>query len=79
MFGTWNHSTGEPIQKSPYTCTIKANKRVNSHRIEHTELIGIISPKDINTVNAAAKGVQPQQCQMYFVSLVLELENKGLL
>lgn len=60
MFGTWIHSTGGPIQDSPLTCTIQANKRVNSHGIEHTELIGTISPKDINKVNAAAKGVQPQ-------------------
>ena len=78
-FGTWIHSTGGPTQNLPYTCTIQANKRVDSRGIESTELIGTIPAKDLNKVKAAAKRVQPQQCQMYVVSVVSELEKKGLL
>lgn len=79
MVGTWIHSTGGPTQNTPYACTIQANKRVNSHGIESTELLGTISLKDVNKVKAAAKRVPPQQCQMYVVTLASELEKKGLL
>ncbi|KAL8946682.1 MAG: hypothetical protein Q9183_007875 [Haloplaca sp. 2 TL-2023] len=79
MVGTWTHSTGGPTQNTPYACKIQANKRVNSHGIESTELLGTISPKDINNVHAAAKRVPPQQCQIYVVTSTSELEKKALL
>ena len=79
LFGTWIHSTGGPTQSKPYQCTIQANKRANSHGIDSTELLGTISPKDVKKVTDAAKRIPPQQCQMYVVALVAELEKKGLL
>ena len=75
--GVWYHSTGGPTQNKPYAVTIEANKRIDSHGIQSTELIGTILPGDVNKVKAAAQRVPAQQCQRYVVALVHELEKKG--
>ena len=76
---TWIHSTGGPSQRKEYRYTVQANKPFQSHGIASSDLIGTVSPRDVNKVLAAAKRTQPQQCQMYVVSVVAELEKRGLL
>jgi len=76
---TWIHSTGGPSQKRHYECTIQADKPIISRGIASTSLLGTVSPRDLNKVLAAAKRIEPQQCQMYVVAVVAQLEKKGLL
>lgn len=76
---TWIHSTGGPTQKRDYECSVQANKDVDSRHIAFTSLQGTISPQDVDAVIAAAKSIEPQQCQMYVVAVVAALEKKGLL
>ena len=38
-----------------------------------------LSSTDLNKVIAAAKRIEPQQCQMYVVAVVAKLDRKGLL
>lgn len=77
--GTWYHSKGGPTQHKDYELAIEANKRVNSQGIASRELLGRISPADVNKVKAAAQRIRPQQCQTYVVSLIADLENRQLL
>ncbi|ERF73999.1 hypothetical protein EPUS_03813 [Endocarpon pusillum Z07020] len=79
MASTWYHSTGGPTQRTDYKVSIEAGKRFNSRGIASTEKLGTITPADVNKVKAAAQRIVPQQCQTYVVSVVAELENKGLL
>ncbi len=75
----WIHSTGGPTQERSYECSIRANKAVDSRDIASTSFQGNISPRDVDKVIAAAKRIEPQQCQMYVVAVVAELEKEGLL
>jgi hypothetical protein len=76
--GTWYHSTGGPSQNRPYKLEIQGGKRSNSRGIQSLELLGTISGEDVKKVTAAAKRVQPQQCQTFVVSMVYELERKNM-
>ena len=76
---TWIHSTGGPSQGRAYECSIQANKHIESAGIASSSIQGYISPKDVSKVIEAAKGIEPQQCQMYVIAIVAELEKTGLL
>lgn len=76
---TWIHSIGGPSQNKNYECSIQAGKSVESRGIASTSFQGNISARDVSKVIAAAKRVEPQQCQMYVVAVIAELEKKGLL
>ena len=76
---TWIHSTGGPSQNKNYERSIQAGKSVESRGIASTSFQGNISARDVSKVIAAAKRVEPQQCQMYVVAVIAELEKKGLL
>lgn len=76
---TWIHSIGGPSQERDYECSIRANKSLDSRSIASTSLQGTISSQDVDKVIAIAKRIQPQQCQMYVVAVVAELEKEGLL
>lgn len=76
---TWIHSTGGPSQNRKYEYTCQADKAVISHGIASTKLLGTVSPNYVNKVLAATKRIVPQQCQMYVVAVVAELEKKELL
>lgn len=75
----WIHSTGGPTQERDYECRIQAKKSIDSHGIASISLQGTISSQDVDEVIAAAKRIEPQQCQMYVVAVVAELEKDGLL
>ncbi|CAK3799037.1 Hypothetical predicted protein [Lecanosticta acicola] len=77
--GTWYHAVGGPTQHAPYSLAVQADKRLDSHGIETTELIGSIMPKDVNKFKSAAQRVKPQQCQRFVVAVVHELEKKELI
>ncbi|KAK4692638.1 hypothetical protein P7C71_g4605, partial [Lecanoromycetidae sp. Uapishka_2] len=76
---TWIHSTGGPSQNRPYERSIQAEKPVKSRGIASTSLLGVVPLNDYNKVLAAAKRIEPQQCQMFVVAVVAELEKKALL
>lgn len=76
---TWIHSTGGPSQGREYECSIQANKPVESHGIASSSLQGYVSPQEVNEVISIAKCIEPQQCQMYVVAVIAELEKNGLL
>ena len=75
----WIHSTGGPTQERDYECRIQAKKSIDSHDIASISLQGTISSQDVDKVIAVAKRIEPQQCQMYGVAVVAELEKDGLL
>lgn len=52
---TWYHSIGAPTQNRPYELEIVANKRLDSHGIASTEVIGTILPAQVDKVKAAAQ------------------------
>ena len=76
---TWIHSTGGPSQGRAYECSIQANKHIESAGIASSSIQGYISPRDVGKVIEAAEKVEPQQCQMYVIAVVAELEKTGLL
>ena len=76
---TWIHSTGGPSQGRAYECSIQANKHTGSAGIASSSIQGYISPRDVSKVIEAAKGIEPQHCQMYVIAVVAELEKTGLL
>ena len=76
---TWIHSTGDPSQGRAYECSIQANNHVESAGIASSSIQGYIFAKDVGKVIEVAKGVEPQQCQMYVIAVVAELEKTGLL
>lgn len=76
---TWIHSIGGPSQNRDYECSIQDNESINSRSIASTSFQGNISGRDLDRVIDAAMRVMPQQCQMYVVAVVAELEKTGLL
>ena len=79
QFGTWYHSEGGPTRNTPYKVAIAGHKRFDSHGIHSKQFLGTIAPTDTNKVKSAAQRVPAQQCQMYVVALVAELERRRLL
>ena len=75
----WIHSTGGPSQNRNYECSIQAKESVDSRGIAFTSFQGNISARDVDKVIAAAERIEPQQCQLYVVAVVAELEREGLL
>ena len=76
---TWLHSTGGPSQGRAYECSIRANKHIESVGIASSSIQGYISPKDVSKVIGAVRRIEPQQCQMYVITVAAELEKTGLL
>ena len=71
------HSIGGPSQERDYECSIRANKSLDSRSIASTSLQGTIVSQDVQKIIAIAKRIELQQCQMYVVAVVAELENEG--
>ena len=76
---TWIHSTGGPSQHRDYERSIQRNKSLDSPGIASSSFQGTISARDVDRVIEVAKGIEPQQCQMYVVAVVATLEKEGLL
>ncbi|CDM30480.1 unnamed protein product [Penicillium roqueforti FM164] len=70
------HSTGYMGNRN---LEIEYNKRFDSWSVESTHLLGEIHRDNIHTVEAEAREVPLQSCQLWACYLMLRLERRGLL